>query len=997
MTKNINFVSHKKSKLKTNDGKPQLPSASSLVEGEIAINYAEDVETLSIKNESGTVVTFSSDNYYTEQKLGSAFTDNDATVTDVTNNISGVANAAAVGVLSLKESKADLSAFTSHTASTVHMTDTEKTNLDSLATNIGAISGITSIKIGQWDAAAGVDMNNYYQKTETSGATELSTAFGNKADSSDLASLSGTVTAHTANTDIHVTTANKTAWDAKADLSDIPSVTGYADSVKYNSTSKEVEFYHGGTGGTKVFSYDASPFLIDGMVQNVEIKSVTSGESQVTCLVISFNTDAGKQDINIPISQIFDANNYYTTAQTDTAIEAATSGKVDNTTYTAYTAATATEMGNKLSTSDFNTYSGTVNTSLNSKASQSDLSTLSGTVTAHTADSTIHLTTGNVQTQIDNSISGKTNQSDFSAHTANTTVHITAEERSTWNAKSEFSGSYNDLTDKPTIPSKTSDLTNDSDFATSGYVQTVTSDMATKTWVEGQDYLISADIEGKQDTSGMTAYTTTATTNELSGTVTAHTANTEIHVTTEDKSRWNNVDNKLNTSDFNAYSGTVNTAISNKVDKVEGKGLSTNDFTNELKSKLDDIAEGAEVNVQANWDENDATSDSYIQNKPTIGTAAAKGVSNGITNSDNLIEAKHIYSGAGVTVAYDSESHYIQLKNTAGNVLSSFDASAFLVDGMVDSVTLESKSGTTYLVITWNTAAGKTSTELNIGDIFEADNYYTKSDTSGATELSTEFALYTKKADVDQVIDSGTSASTDAVSTSAVYGFVTAYTPSITVDQTIDSTTSASTNPVATKAVYDYVSDVENDLETNKLDTSAFTEHSENTNIHLSSTEKTNIDSLAANIATISGISASDVTKWNNSEEVEVNSGDTPTDSSIELWIDESIDPVTVEVYTKSETNSLLDNKLNVSDFSTYSGAVDTTIDSKSDKTATVSNVSYNSETGKLQKTINGSTSDVVDIVNSGFRFEFSNGILNLIPIGTATVSVTNGVLNLTF
>lgn len=983
MTKNTEHVIHIHSK-QVIGNKPKLPTQDKLAEGEIAVNYAEDVETLSIKNESGNVITFSSDNYYTEQKLGSAFTDNDVTVTNVTNNISDVANAAAVGVLSLKESKADLSAFTEHTASTVHMTETEKTNLDSLATNIGTISGITANDVDAWNAAAGTDLTQYYKKTETSGKTELSTAFDLKADKTDLTSLSGTVTAHTANTDIHVTTADKTAWDAKAELSDIPSVNGYADSVKYNSTSKEVEFYHGGTGGTKVFSYDASPFLIDGMVQNVEIKNVTSGESQVTCLVISFNTDAGKQDINIPISQIFDANNYYTTAQTDTKITEATSGKVDNTTYTAYTAATATEIGNKLATSDFNTYSGTVNTSLNSKASQSDLNTLSGTVTAHTADSTIHLTSGNVQTQIDNSISGKTNQSDFSAHTANTTVHITAEERTSWNAKSDFSGSYNDLTDKPTIPSKTSDLTNDSDFATSGYVQAVTSDMATETWVNGQGYLTSADISGKQDISGMTAYTTTATTNELSGTVTAHTANTEIHVTTEDKSKWNNVDNKLNTSDFNTYSGTVDTAISNKVDKVEGKGLSTNDFTNELKTKLDSIAEGAEVNVQANWTEGDTTSDSYIQNKPTLGTAAAKGVSNGITNSDNLIEAKHIYSGVGVTVDYESESHYIQLKNTAGSVLSSFDASTFLVDGMVDSVTLETKSGTTYLVITWNTAAGKTSTELNVGDIFEADNYYTKSETSGATELSTEFALYTKKTDVDQAINSTTSASTGAVSTSAVYGFVTSYTPSITVDQVIDETTSASTNPVATKAVYDYVSDIEfvvstalNDLETNKLDTSAFTEHSENTDIHLSSAEKTNIDSLSTNIATISGISASDVTKWNNSEEVEVNTGDTPTGDTIELWIDESIEPVTVEVYTKAETNALLNNK--------------------SDKTSTVSNVSYDNESGKLQETINGTTTDIVNIVNSGFRFEFNDGVLNLIPVGTATATVTNGVLNLTF
>ena len=427
MTKNINYVSHKKSKVK-NNGKPQLPSASSLVEGEIAINYAKDVETLSIKNESGTVVTFSSDNYYTEQKLGSGFTGSGVTVTDAINEVEEIIvkneETIASALNDLKDNKVDVSAytpvdltnyytkeetsgkteisnalggkvntatFTGHTADTnVHLSGNEKTNLDLLATNIAAISGITADKIDSWNAAAGTDLSQYYKKTETSGATELSTAFSNKADSSSLTSLSGTVTGHTSDTTIHVTSSDKTAWNAKADLSDIPSVTGYADSVKYNSTSKEVEFYHGGTGGTKVFFYDASPFLIDGMVSNVEIKNVTSGSSQVTCLVISFNTDAGKQDINIPISQIFDASNYYTIAQTDTKISEATSGKVDNSAYTAYTSTTATEIGNKLSTNDFNTYSGTVNTELGNKASQSDLNTLSGTVTAHTADSTIH-------------------------------------------------------------------------------------------------------------------------------------------------------------------------------------------------------------------------------------------------------------------------------------------------------------------------------------------------------------------------------------------------------------------------------------------------------------------------------------------------------------------------------------------------------------------------------------------------------------------------------
>ena len=83
MTKNTEHVIHIHSK-QVIDNKPKLPTSSVLAEGEIAVNYAEDVETLSIKNESGTVVTFSSDNYYTEQKLGSGFTgiNSGLTVTD---------------------------------------------------------------------------------------------------------------------------------------------------------------------------------------------------------------------------------------------------------------------------------------------------------------------------------------------------------------------------------------------------------------------------------------------------------------------------------------------------------------------------------------------------------------------------------------------------------------------------------------------------------------------------------------------------------------------------------------------------------------------------------------------------------------------------------------------------------------------------------------------------------------------------------------------------
>lgn len=37
-------------------------------------------------------------------------------------------------------------------------------------------------------------------------------------------------------------------------------------------------------------------------------------------------------------------------------------------------------------------------------------------------------------------------------HSQNATVHVTAAQKTAWDAKSNFSGSYNDLSDKPTIP-----------------------------------------------------------------------------------------------------------------------------------------------------------------------------------------------------------------------------------------------------------------------------------------------------------------------------------------------------------------------------------------------------------------------------------------------------------------------------------------------------------------------------------------------------------------
>jgi polygalacturonase len=68
----------------------------------------------------------------------------------------------------------------------------------------------------------------------------------------------------------------------------------------------------------------------------------------------------------------------------------------------------------------------------------------------------------------------------------------------------------------------------------------------------------------------------------------------------------------------------IEALIASKVDSVPGKGLSTNDFTDDLESKLNGIEPGAQVNVNADWESTEG--DSEILNKPTLGNSSSKDV-----------------------------------------------------------------------------------------------------------------------------------------------------------------------------------------------------------------------------------------------------------------------------------------------------------------------------------------------------------------------------------
>ena len=93
------------------------------------------------------------------------------------------------------------------------------------------------------------------------------------------------------------------------------SLEAYPTIALYNSSTKKITFKNASNTELPNMEIDASAFIKDGMVNDVVIQNGN--------LVVSFNTDAGKEDISIPLSSIFDSGNYYTKTQTDTQISTA--------------------------------------------------------------------------------------------------------------------------------------------------------------------------------------------------------------------------------------------------------------------------------------------------------------------------------------------------------------------------------------------------------------------------------------------------------------------------------------------------------------------------------------------------------------------------------------------------------------------------------------------------------------------------------------------------
>lgn len=99
--------------------------------------------------------------------------------------------------------------------------------------------------------------------------------------------------------------------------------------------------------------------------------------------------------------------------------------------------------------------------------------------------------------------------------------------------------------------------------------------------------------------------------------------------------------------------------LNGKVDKVEGSSL----MTSEQASKLAGIQAGAEVNVQANWNQTDSSADDYIKNKPEI-----PNMTNYYTKTETNSEITSAIGALDVATTATSGSYIKSISETDGKI-----------------------------------------------------------------------------------------------------------------------------------------------------------------------------------------------------------------------------------------------------------------------------------------------------------------------------------------
>ena len=149
--------------------------------------------------------------------------------------------------------------LTAHTSNAeIHFTQEEKLILDSISGSVGTMtyedktsySSATEVNTALGNKAniastlGGYGITDAYTKSETSGATEIANALDSKVNNATYTALNNVVTAHTANTNIHLTTTEKGQLHTHSNRAYLDSISGsvgtmaYEDKASYSSATE---------------------------------------------------------------------------------------------------------------------------------------------------------------------------------------------------------------------------------------------------------------------------------------------------------------------------------------------------------------------------------------------------------------------------------------------------------------------------------------------------------------------------------------------------------------------------------------------------------------------------------------------------------------------------------------------------------------------------------------------------------------------------------------
>ena len=243
------------------------------------------------------------------------------------------------------------------------------------------------------------------------------------------------------------------------------------------------------------------------------------------------------------------------------------------------------------------------------------------------------ITTANIPTKTSDLVndSGFISEETEPQFTSSPAHGITSQDIEDWNNKSDFSGSYDDLTNKPTIPSKTSDLVNDSGFVSASDLSTVATtgdynDLSNKPTIP-TDYVSYLPQELTEDQKGQVRSNIGAGASSFSG-------------------DYNDLTNKptipSKTSDLVNDSGFITTETEPQFTSSPAHGITSTDITNwdnksDFSGSYNDLTDKPSIpapQVNSDWNSNSGVS--QILNKPTLATVATSGDYNDLSNTPTI-------------------------------------------------------------------------------------------------------------------------------------------------------------------------------------------------------------------------------------------------------------------------------------------------------------------------------------------------------------------------